>query len=53
LHHLLDPAQQVVRDVNWQGRRRCYYEIMWEGQRIWGATAAMIVNLGRRLAHNR
>lgn len=53
LHHLLDPAQQMVRDVEWQGRRRCYYEIMWEGQRIWGATAAMIVNLSRRLAHAR
>ena len=26
-----------------------YYEIDWEGRRIWGATAAMIVNLSRRL----
>ncbi|HET6940524.1 MAG TPA: coenzyme A pyrophosphatase, partial [Sphingomicrobium sp.] len=26
-----------------------YYEIMWNDRRIWGATAAMIVNLGRRL----
>jgi 8-oxo-dGTP pyrophosphatase MutT (NUDIX family) len=51
LHHLLDPAQQMVREVDWQGRRRCYYEIIWEGHRIWGATAAMIVNLSRRLAH--
>jgi hypothetical protein len=28
---------------------RSYFEIEWEGRRIWGATAAMIVNLGRRL----
>jgi hypothetical protein len=34
----------------WQGSERSYYEIEWEGRRIWGATAAMIVNLSRRLA---
>ena len=50
LSYLLDPAQQVVRTVEWRGRERCYYEIDWQGRRIWGATAAMIVNLGRRLA---
>ena len=50
LHYLLDPAHQRVREVEWRGRMRCYYEIEWEGRRIWGATAAMIVNLGRRLA---
>jgi predicted membrane chloride channel (bestrophin family) len=31
------------------GRERHYYEIIWNGRRIWGATAAMIVNLSRRL----
>ena len=49
LRHLLDPAHQLVRSVEWRGRERCYYEIEWEGRRIWGATAAMIVNLSRRL----
>jgi 8-oxo-dGTP pyrophosphatase MutT (NUDIX family) len=49
LHFLLDPRQQVVRTAVWQGRERSYYEIEWEGRRIWGATAAMIVNLSRRL----
>lgn len=49
LHYLLDPRRQVVRTVEWRGRERCYYEIEWEGRRIWGATAAMIVNLSRRL----
>jgi 8-oxo-dGTP pyrophosphatase MutT (NUDIX family) len=49
LHFLLDPARQVQRTVEWQGRRRTYYEIEWDGRRIWGATAAMIVNLSRRL----
>ena len=50
LRYLLEPAHQVVRTVEWRGRERCYFEIDWEGRRIWGATAAMIVNLGRRLA---
>jgi 8-oxo-dGTP pyrophosphatase MutT (NUDIX family) len=49
LDYLLDPRHQVVRTVEWQGRERCYYEIEWQGRRIWGATAAMIVNLSRRL----
>ncbi|HEU0134743.1 MAG TPA: coenzyme A pyrophosphatase, partial [Allosphingosinicella sp.] len=33
----------------WGGRERTYYEIQWDQRRIWGATAAMIVNLSRRL----
>jgi 8-oxo-dGTP pyrophosphatase MutT (NUDIX family) len=49
LDYLLDPRHQLVRTVEWRGRERCYYEIEWEGRRIWGATAAMIVNLSRRL----
>jgi 8-oxo-dGTP pyrophosphatase MutT (NUDIX family) len=50
LRHLLTPEHQIVRSMLWQGRERRYYEIEWEGRRIWGATAAMIVNLSRRLA---
>jgi 8-oxo-dGTP pyrophosphatase MutT (NUDIX family) len=49
LDYLLDPKHQMVRSAVWRGRERCYYEIEWEGRRIWGATAAMIVNLSRRL----
>jgi 8-oxo-dGTP pyrophosphatase MutT (NUDIX family) len=49
LHFLLDPRRQAIRTVEWQGRERTYYEIDWQGRRIWGATAAMIVNLSRRL----
>jgi 8-oxo-dGTP pyrophosphatase MutT (NUDIX family) len=49
LHWLLDPARQAVRTAMFRGRERRYYEIEWEGRRIWGATAAMIVNLSRRL----
>lgn len=49
LQHLLEPSHQIVRTLEWRGRERSYYEIDYEGRRIWGATAAMIVNLSRRL----
>lgn len=49
LHHLLHAEHQLVRTVEWRGRERTYYEIEWAGRRIWGATAAMLVNLSRRL----
>jgi 8-oxo-dGTP pyrophosphatase MutT (NUDIX family) len=50
LDFLLDPANQVQGSAEWRGRTRHYYEILWQDRRIWGATAAMIVNLSRRLA---
>lgn len=49
LDFLLDTANHVEARTQWQGRERRYYEIMWDDRRIWGATAAMIVNLARRL----
>jgi 8-oxo-dGTP pyrophosphatase MutT (NUDIX family) len=52
LAFLLDPANQQQRSALFQGRERHYYEIQWNGRRIWGATAAMIVNLSRRLRWN-
>jgi 8-oxo-dGTP pyrophosphatase MutT (NUDIX family) len=50
LDFLLDPANQIQASAQWRGRTRHYYEIRWQDRRIWGATAAMIVNLSRRLA---
>ena len=49
LAFLLDTANLVEATVEWQGHDRHYHEIMWDDRRIWGATAAMIVNLARRL----
>ena len=49
LAFLLDPANHREASAVWQGVERHYYEIPWQGRRIWGATAAMIVNLSRRL----
>ncbi len=50
LDFLLDPANQVEASAEWQGTTRHFYEIRWADRRIWGATAAMIVNLSRQLA---
>ncbi len=47
---VLDPANHVHASAMWKGRERHYIEIRWQGHRIWGATAAMIVNLSRQLA---
>ena len=49
LQFLLDPENQQRRSALFRGATRHYYEILWEDRRIWGATAAMIVNLSRRL----
>jgi 8-oxo-dGTP pyrophosphatase MutT (NUDIX family) len=49
LAFLLDPANQQRHSALFEGRTRYYYRIDWNGRNIWGATAAMIVNLSRRL----
>lgn len=49
LAFLLDPANHRPASAMWRGRVRHFHEIDWDGQRIWGATAAIILNLSRRL----
>jgi 8-oxo-dGTP pyrophosphatase MutT (NUDIX family) len=49
LAFVLDLKNQRRQSALFQGRERHYYEIMWNERRIWGATAALIVNLSRRL----
>jgi 8-oxo-dGTP pyrophosphatase MutT (NUDIX family) len=49
LAFLLNSANHHERQIDFMGKERRYYEMSWEGRRIWGATAAMIVNLSRRL----
>ena len=46
---LLDARNVHELEVDWQGRRRSLLEYRYEGHRIWGATAAMLVNFRRRL----
>ena len=50
LAYVLDPANRVPRTVEREGAERTYFEIVWEGHRIWGVTAAIIGNLARRMA---
>ena len=50
LDFVLDPANQRRMSAEFRGRTRHYYQIDWQDRRIWGATAAMLVNLGRRIA---
>ncbi len=52
LGYVLDPVNQQRKSALFQGRERHYYEIVWNDRRIWGATAAMLVNLSRRLQWN-
>lgn len=50
LAFLLDDINHQKKSAPYQGHERHYYEIMWNDYRIWGATAAMLVNLSRRMA---
>ena len=50
LAFLIDPANHQRVASTFRGRDRHYLQIDWNGHRIWGATAAMIANLSRRLA---
>ena len=47
---LADPERHVREEAVWRGRKRRYWRIDYENYDIWGATAAMIVTLSRRLA---
>jgi 8-oxo-dGTP pyrophosphatase MutT (NUDIX family) len=49
LAFVLDAQNQQLKSALFRGRERHYYEIVWNDRRIWGATAAMLVNLSRRL----
>lgn len=51
LGHVLDSANHQRKTIEIDGVPRAFFEIPWGGShRIWGVTAAMIVNLARRLA---
>lgn len=52
LAYALDPANRMRREAEFAGVTRHYYEIFWEGRRIWGITAAILANLSRRLGHD-
>jgi 8-oxo-dGTP pyrophosphatase MutT (NUDIX family) len=45
---LMDPANHLLEDREWQGRRK-YYAMSREGRYIWGATAGILRNLYEKL----
>jgi 8-oxo-dGTP pyrophosphatase MutT (NUDIX family) len=49
LGHLLDPARHELKTAVFAGRERRYWQVEWQGRQIWGATAAILINLARRL----
>ncbi|MXP13554.1 CoA pyrophosphatase [Altererythrobacter confluentis] len=51
LQFILDPANHAPQSTFWQGEMREYLEIGWQGNRIWGVTAAIIANLSRRISY--
>ena len=51
LGFLLDPANHQRQSREWQGQTRWFFAMPYEGHYIWGATAGVLVNLSRQLAH--
>lgn len=49
LDFLLDPANRELHTREFRGRVRSFHVFRFGAHEIWGATAAMIVNLGERL----
>lgn len=49
LDFLMAPANLRRVEMDYRGRRRVVLEYGWPGQRIWGATAAILFNLRQRL----
>ena len=49
LAFLLDPANLATRTLDLRGRPREVWEYRYPGQRIWGATASILLNLRERL----
>ena len=45
LTYLLDPRHHRIESRFWKGRKRFFYAMPYEGYYIWGATAAMLINL--------
>lgn len=49
LDYILEPERMQRSEILWHGRGREIFEFQFDGKRIWGATAAILQNLLRRL----
>ena len=47
--HVLQPANQIEKLWQTEGKTHKFIEIMWQEHRIWGVTAAIIAKLTQRL----
>ncbi|MEP7221050.1 MAG: CoA pyrophosphatase [Novosphingobium sp.] len=52
LDFVLNPANQVEVPIDFQGAVHYTWQIEWEEHRIWGVTAALLVNLSHRLGYH-
>ena len=50
LDFLMNPANHLRESRLYQGQKRFFYAMPWEGRYIWGATARMLVGLSERIA---
>jgi len=49
LSFVLDPASRIARERVYSGHRFTTWDLPWCGRHIWGATAAMLLDLADRL----
>lgn len=49
LAQFLNPKALISREVDYRGKLRHVHEFDVEGRRVWGATAAMLLNLRKRI----
>ncbi len=45
---VIAPDSLTRRTTKWQGKERGYYDLEWQGYRIWGITAGILANLARQ-----
>jgi 8-oxo-dGTP pyrophosphatase MutT (NUDIX family) len=50
LQFLLDPDNLIRQEIEHRGRARTVLEFRWPSQRIWGVTAAILLNFRERVA---
>ena len=48
---VLNMTAYEQKDIFWKGENRLYWELMYNGYQIWGATAPMLYALAERLSH--
>ncbi|PCI21739.1 MAG: coenzyme A pyrophosphatase, partial [Piscirickettsiaceae bacterium] len=46
---LLDQSLYERKEIFWQGEKRFFWELMYDGFQIWGATAAMLYLFADRI----